>query len=154
MRYRLQRHDGTDCSATMVPITVLRMVPIQRYRQRLSRTSKFLIDLVDRLSQIGVNIKSLKEQWFDTTTPHGRLIFTVFAGLSQFERDLAQLRTREGLEAARARGRKGGRPKKDSKTIELALKLYDSQTCTIAEITRTTGVSKATLYQYINNRKK
>lgn len=121
---------------------------------RLSRTSKFLIDLVDRLSQIGVNIKSLKEQWFDTTTPHGRLIFTVFAGLSQFERDLSQLRTREGLEAARARGRKGGRPKKDSKTIELALKLYDSQTCTIAEITRTTGVSKATLYQYINNRKK
>ncbi|MBM6714726.1 recombinase family protein [Phocaeicola coprocola] len=121
---------------------------------RLSRTSRFLIDLVDRLSQIGVNIKSLKEQWFDTTTPHGRLIFTVFAGLSQFERDLAQLRTREGLEAARARGRKGGRPKKDSKTIELALKLYDSQTCTIAEITRTTGVSKATLYQYINNRKK
>ena len=118
---------------------------------RLSRSQKFLIELVDRFSQTGVNIKSLKEQWFDTTTPHGRLIFT---GLSQFERDLAQLRTIEGLEAARARGRKGGRPKKDSKAIGLALKLYDSQSCTIAEITRTTGVSKATLYQYINNRRK
>ena len=121
---------------------------------RLSRSVKDLFEIVETIHSRRADIKSLKEPWLDTTTPQGRLIFTVFAGLSQFERDLAQLRTREGLEAARARGRKGGRPKKDSKTIELALKLYDSQTCTIAEITRTTGVSKATLYQYINNRKK
>lgn len=120
---------------------------------RLSRTSKHLIELVERFAELEVNIKSLKELWLDTTTPHGRLIFSVFAGLSQFERDLVQQRTVEGLEAARARGRKGGRPPKDTKAIELALKLYDSKTCNIAEITRTTGISKATLYVYLKNRK-
>ena len=120
---------------------------------RLSRTSKHLIELVERFAELEVNIKSLKELWLDTTTPHGRLIFSVFAGLSQFERDLVQQRTVEGLEAARARGRKGGRPSKDTKAIELAMKLYDSKTCTIAEITRTTGISKATLYVYLKDRK-
>lgn len=119
---------------------------------RLSRTQKFLIELVERFSRTEVNIKSLKEIWLDTTTPHGRLIFSIFAGLSQFERDLAQLRTMEGLKAARARGRKGGRPPVNSKAIELALKLYDSKTCTIAEIVKTTGISKATLYSYIRKR--
>lgn len=119
---------------------------------RLSRTSKHLIELVERFAELEVNIKSLKELWLDTTTPHGRLIFSVFAGLSQFERDLVQQRTVEGLEAARARGRKGGRPPKDTKAIELALKLYDLKTCNIAEITRTTGISKATLYVYLKNR--
>ena len=77
---------------------------------RLSRSQKFLIELVDRFSQTGVNIKSLKEIWLDTTTPHGRLIFSVFAGLSQFERDSTQLRTLEGLAAARARGEKEADP--------------------------------------------
>lgn len=119
---------------------------------RLSRSQKFLIELVDRFSQTGVNIKSLKEIWLDTTTPHGRLIFSVFAGLSQFERDSTQLRTLEGLAAARARGRKGGRPSVDHKKIELALKLYDSNACTVSEIIKTTGVSKATLYTYLKQR--
>lgn len=119
---------------------------------RLSRSQKFLIELVDRFSQTGVNIKSLKEIWLDTTTPHGRLIFSVFAGLSQFERDSTQLRTLEGLAAARARGRKGGRPSVDHKKIELALKLYDSNACTVSEITKTTGISKATLYTYLKQR--
>lgn len=120
---------------------------------RLSRSQKYLIELVEKFSQTGVNIKSLKEIWLDTTTPHGRLIFSVFAGLSQFERELSQLRTLEGLAAARARGRKGGRPSVDRKKIELALKLYDSKTCTISEIIKTTGISKATLYAYLQKRK-
>lgn len=120
---------------------------------RLSRSQKYLIELVERFSQSGVNIKSLKEIWLDTTTPHGRLIFSVFAGLSQFERDLSQLRTLEGLAAARARGRKGGRPSIDRKKIELALKLYDSKACSISEIIKTIGISKATLYAYLQKRK-
>lgn len=121
---------------------------------RLSRSQKFLIELVDKFSQTGVNIKSLKEIWLDTTTPHGRLIFSMFAGLSQFERDSTHLRTLEGLAAARARGRKGGRPSVDHKKIELALKLYDSNACTVSEIIKTTGISKATLYTYLKQRKK
>lgn len=119
---------------------------------RLSRSVKDLFSLVDQFQQIGANIKSLKEPWLDTTTAQGKLMFTIFSGISQFERDLIQMRTKEGLEAARARGRKGGRPKVDAKSIELALKLYDSRSCSIADILKTTGISKATLYSYIKKR--
>ena len=69
---------------------------------------------MDQIEKNGANIKSLKESWLDTTTPQGKLMFTFMAGISQFERDLISQRTKEGLEAARARGRKGGRkPKLD-----------------------------------------
>lgn len=81
---------------------------------RLSRSTKDLFGLVDQIERKGANIKSLKESWLDTTTPQGKLMFTFMAGISQFERDLISQRTKEGLEAARARGRKGGRkPKLD-----------------------------------------
>lgn len=120
---------------------------------RLSRSVKDLFSLVDRIKNIGANIKSLKEPWMDTTTPHGMLLFSVFAGVSQFERDLIKERTNEGLKAARARGRVGGRPKTDPKKMELALKLYDSKACSVADILKTTGISKATLYSYIRKRK-
>lgn len=119
---------------------------------RLSRSVKDLFSLVDQIQGIGANIKSLKEPWLDTTTAQGKLMFTIFSGISQFERDLIQMRTKEGLEAARARGRKGGRPKVDAKSIELALKLYDSRSCSIADILKTTGISKATLYSYVKKR--
>ena len=72
---------------------------------RLSRSTKDLFAIVDQIQAKGANIKSLKETWLDTTTPHGKLMFTIFAGLSQFEADLTAQRTREGLAAARARGR-------------------------------------------------
>jgi len=76
-------------------------------------------------------------------------MFTIFAGISQFERDLIFQRTLEGLAAAIARGRKGGRPKKDEKLIKLALKMYQEKTYSIAEITKATGVSKTTIYRYV-----
>lgn len=120
---------------------------------RLSRSVKDLFELVERINGTGADIKSLKEPWLDTTTPHGRLLFSVFSGISQFERDIIRERTIEGISAARARGRKGGRPKIDSKTIKLALDLYDSRACSIDNILRTTGISRATLYLYIKNRK-
>ena len=119
---------------------------------RLSRSVKDLFSLVEQIQGIGANIKSLKEPWLDTTTAQGKLMFTIFSGISQFERDLIQMRTKEGLEAARARGRKGGRPKVDAKSIDLALKLYDSRSCSIADILKTTGISKATLYSYVKKR--
>lgn len=121
---------------------------------RLSRSTKDLFSLVDLIQKKGINIKSLKENWLDTTTPQGKLMFTLFAGISQFERDLISQRTKEGLASARARGRKGGRPKKHCKDIETAIRLYNCKEYSVAEIEKMTGVSKPTLYRYLNNQKK
>ena len=120
---------------------------------RLSRSVKDLFDLVEQVEKAGANIKSLKEPWLDTTTPQGRLLFTIFSGVSQFERELIRERTMEGLASARARGRMGGRPGKDKKIVEQALTLYDSNAYSVDEISKTTGISRATLYKYVNLRK-
>ena len=114
---------------------------------RLSRSTKDLFAIVEQIQAKGANIKSLKETWLDTTTPHGKLMFTIFAGLSQFEADLIAQRTREGLAAARARGRMGGRPKVDASSIEKAIKLYNSNQYSMREIEEMTGVKKSTFYR-------
>src|SRR5437773_6518768 len=94
---------------------------------RLGRTLRHLIDLIATFNQQGIGFKSLKET-IDTTTSTGKLVFHIFAALAEFERDIIHERTRAGLEAARARGRKGGRPKQkalsDPKQLALAEKLY------------------------------
>ena len=115
---------------------------------RLSRSVKELFQLVEQIEAKGANIKSLKESWMDTSTPQGKLMFTIFAGISQFERDLISQRTLEGLAAARARGKKGGRPPKDEKDIKLAKKMYEEKTYSISEITKATGIGKTALYKY------
>lgn len=120
---------------------------------RLSRSTKDLFVLVEQIHSKGANIKSLKENWLDTTTPQGKLMFTIFAGLSQFERDLISQRTLEGLAAARARGRKGGRPLKEKKKIDTALKMYESKQYSISQISDATGVSKTSLYRYLRDTK-
>lgn len=120
---------------------------------RLSRSTKDLIALVEELNKRGVNLKSLKESWLDTTTAQGKLFFTIMAGLAQFERDLISERTKEGLKSARARGRMGGRPKVDQKAIERALKLYEAGNMSIKEICEVCKISKSTLYNYINEKK-
>lgn len=119
---------------------------------RLSRSTKDLFTIVDRIHAAGADVKSLKESWIDTTTPQGKLLFTIFAGISQFERDLISQRTKEGLESARARGRHGGRPSKRNPKADIALKMYDSQAYGIPEILEATGISKSTLYRYVNAR--
>jgi len=121
---------------------------------RLSRSVKDLFQIVDIIKQKGADLKSLKEPWADTTTPQGKLMFTIFAGISQFDRDLIIQRTKEGLSSARARGRKGGRPTKPPKDIEFALKMYDSKQYSINEINKATGISKTSLYRYIDQRNK
>ena len=120
---------------------------------RLSRSTKDLFELVDRISAAGADIKSLKEALLDTTTPQGKLLFTIFAGVSQFERDLTRERTMDGLAAARAQGRKGGRPKANGKAIEQALTLYRAGTIPLKDILQTTGISRATLYKYAKMQK-
>jgi len=117
---------------------------------RLSRSVKDLFTLVDLIHQKGAHLKSLKEPWSDTTTPQGKLLFAIFAGVSQFERDLISDRTKEGLTSARARGRKGGRPAKQKKELDLALKLYKDKNYSISEIEKATGLGKSTLYRYVH----
>lgn len=120
---------------------------------RLSRSVKDLFDLVDKINTAKANIRSLKEPWLDTTTAQGRLLFSIFSGVSQFERDIIRERTLEGISSARARGRMGGRPKTDPKVIKTALELYESKACSIGTILKTTGISKGTLYRYIRKNK-
>ena len=120
---------------------------------RLSRSVQDLFALVEMVNTAKANIRSLKEPWLDTTTPHGRLLFSIFAGISQFERDLIQQRTQDGLAAARARGRMGGRPSVKADDIEQAMTLYDSGRYPIKKIAEITSIGKATLYKYIRLRK-
>lgn len=118
---------------------------------RLGRSTKDLIELVEYFEQKGVKLISLKEN-FDTNTPQGKLMLTVFQAFSQFERDLIVQRTKEGIESARARGRKGGRPRIKEKYIKKALNLYNSKEYSISEIVTMTGISQATLYRYIREK--
>lgn len=120
---------------------------------RLSRSVKDLFELVDQFNSLGADLKSLKEPWLDTTTPQGKLLFTMFAGISQFERDIIRQRTMEGLAAARSRGRTGGRKPISKSKIDTALNLYNSRSCSISEIIKTVGISKGTLYSYLKKRK-
>jgi DNA invertase Pin-like site-specific DNA recombinase len=116
---------------------------------RLSRSLKDLIDLVSQLEARGIGLKSLHES-IDTTSSSGKLIFHVFGALAEFERNLIRERTQAGLAAARARGRRGGRPKSlDAAKRAIAVNLYDEKKHSVKEICEVMGVSKPTLYKYI-----
>ena len=116
---------------------------------RLGRSLKHLIELVTELDQRKVGVKSLTES-MDTTTSGGKLIFHIFGALAEFERNLIRERTNAGLAAARARGRKGGRPPAlDERKREVAIKLYNEREHSIKEICRIMGISKPTLYSYL-----
>ena len=122
---------------------------------RLGRSLIHLVSLVSGFSEMKVNIQSLNDN-IDTTTSQGKLIFNVFASLAEFERDLIRDRTRAGLEAARARGRRGGRPKGLSKKAEdisyAAEALYNERKLGVNQIAERLGISKATLYKYLRIR--
>jgi DNA invertase Pin-like site-specific DNA recombinase len=114
---------------------------------RLGRSLRHLIDTVRALEQRGVGLRSLQEH-IDTTTPGGRLVFHVFGALAEFERDLIRERTHAGLQAARARGRHGGRPPvMTPEKLRVAREMYDSREHTVAAIAATLGVSRATIYR-------
>lgn len=121
---------------------------------RLSRSTKDLLEVVERLQALGVQLISLKEQ-LDTTTATGKLMLTMLSALSQFERDLIAERTADGLKAARARGRNGGRPKAgDDKTRAAALAMYAANTMTNKQIAEQCKISTATLSRWIAADKK
>ncbi len=115
---------------------------------RLGRSVKNLAELMEFFNENNVRLVSLKET-IDTTSSTGRLLFTIISSLSQFERDVLAERTSEGLKAARARGRFGGRPKTENEKLNKAIALYKTKAYTITEITELTGVSKSTLYRSV-----
>jgi DNA invertase Pin-like site-specific DNA recombinase len=122
---------------------------------RLGRSLKHLVELVNELRSRDVGLQSLHDP-IDTTTSHGRLSFHLFAALAEFERDLIRERTCAGLSAARARGRKGGRPKGLSRQGEAtacaAETLYRAQQLSVQQIADQLGISKRTLYTYLHYR--
>jgi DNA invertase Pin-like site-specific DNA recombinase len=116
---------------------------------RLGRSLKHLIETVADLDRQGIGFRSLQEA-LDTTTSSGKLVFHVFAALAEFERNLTRERTEAGLRAARARGRKGGRPRSlDEKRRAQAITLHKDPANSVGDICRTLGISKATLYRYL-----
>jgi len=119
---------------------------------RLGRSLKYLIEVITRLNERGIGFKSLTEQ-IDTTTSGGKLIFHVFGALAEFERDIIRERTQAGMAAARARGRMGGRPKKlETPTkVAMARALYADERYSIADICKSLGVSRATLYRALGH---
>jgi DNA invertase Pin-like site-specific DNA recombinase len=115
---------------------------------RLGRSLPHLITTMTALEERGIGFKSLTEN-IDTTTSGGKLIFHIFGALAEFERNLIKERTQAGLTAARARGKKGGRPQAlTARQLGIAPDLYEKRH-PIAEICRTLKISKATLYRAI-----
>lgn len=120
---------------------------------RLARSLRNLIDLVNQLRDGGVELISLREG-VDTTTPAGRFAFHLFGAVAEFERDLIRERVQAGLAAARARGRVGGRPKKATAALVAeAQRLYDARVLSMAQITKATGLGKTTLYRVLEVQK-
>lgn len=117
---------------------------------RLGRSLKDLITWTSYLEENGIGLVSLQE-FIDTTTSTGKLVFHIFGALAEFERNLIKERTLAGLSAARARGKKGGRPKSLNKDKQKVLQqLYQDRKLPIKTICEMMSISKPTLYKYIN----
>ena len=147
------RHDDrpglVSCLKALQPCNTLVIWKLDR----LGRSLKDLVNIVEDLTARGVGLKVLtgKGAQIDTTTPHGKLVFGLFASLAEFERELIIERTKAGLAAARARGRKGGRPRKmDTSILKMAMNAMADPTSIATDIARRLGISTATLYEYVN----
>ena len=138
-----------SCLKSLQPSNVLVVWKLDR----LGRNLKDLINIVEDFNSRKIGLKVLTGQGaqIDTTTPHGRLVFGMFAALAEFERELIIERTKAGLAAARARGRLGGRPRKiDSPTLKMAMSAMTDPTSVAKDVAKRLGISTATLYQYVN----
>lgn len=119
---------------------------------RLGRSMIHLVTLVEDLHKRKISFKSLNDGAIDTTTASGELIFNIFSSLAQFERRLIQERTKAGLEAARERGKVGGRKptKANDPKVKMAKQMHQDPSITIKEICDSLKISKATFYRYIS----
>lgn len=120
---------------------------------RLARSTRDLLDIAERIQATGAGLRSLAEPWADTTTPAGRMVLTVFAGIAEFERSLIIDRTRSGREAAKARGVKfGPRPTLSLAQIEHARELIDLEGRPVKEVADLLGVHRSTLYRALEKK--
>lgn len=121
---------------------------------RISRSTKDLLEIVEKIKKKGASIKSLKDTWLDTTSdnPYNQFLLTVMSGLSQLERDLISQRTKEGLASAKARGRNGGRPSKQNEKGEMVRTLYNNG-MRVADIVKQTDLSRSTVNRIIRVKK-
>lgn len=122
---------------------------------RISRSTKDLLQIVAQIQEKGAAIKSLKDTWLDTSSsnPYNDFLLTVMSGLSQLERDLISQRTKEGLAAAKKRGRIGGRPKVINQKADAVMLLYENGR-PISDIAKDMGISRSTVYRIIGMKKK
>lgn len=122
---------------------------------RLGRSLKHLLEIVEVLNSKNVALQSLHDN-IDTTTPQGRLFFNISASFAEFEKDLIRERTKAGLEAARERGKKGGRRKGLSKEAQqkaiIAENYYNEGIKSVNEIAADLKISKMTMYKYLRER--
>lgn len=117
---------------------------------RLGRNLKHLIETVHELSNRGVGFKVLTGAPVDTTSSQGKLMFAIFAGLAEFERDLVRERTNAGLAAARARGRVGGRkPKMTAAKLRLAQAGMQDRDTNVGDLCVELGITRQTLYRHV-----
>lgn len=119
---------------------------------RISRSTKHLIELTEQFEKIGVDFISIQDN-IDTSTAMGRFFFRMMASMAELERDIISERTQAGLKAARARGKLGGRPKADQAKLEYAYHLYQQKDYTVNEICAKAGVSRTSLYRFIDEQK-
>jgi DNA invertase Pin-like site-specific DNA recombinase len=117
---------------------------------RLARSTKQLIETIELLDQRKIGFRCLTQSGIDTTTPSGRLVFTVFSAIAEFERDNLRERTRAGLDAARSRGKIGGRPPALSpKDVTAAKAMLADREISVEDVARRLNVSSATLYRHL-----
>ena len=141
-----ERPELSQCLRMLRPGDVLVVWKLDR----LARSLKDLVEIVQDLQDRGVGFKSLTES-IDTTSSGGRLVFHIFGALAEFERDLIRERTMAGLQAARARGRKGGRKPAMSETdIKKAAAMLSDPGITKKEVAEHFGVSRTTLNSSLN----
>lgn len=120
---------------------------------RLGRDLKHLVNTVDALSQqhIGLKILAGAGAQIDTTSANGKLVFGIFAALAEFEAELIRERTQAGLAAARARGRRGGRPRKMTlEVLKMAMAALTDPHTQAVDVARRLGMTTTTLYAYVN----
>lgn len=125
---------------------------------RITRSTKDLFLLIEKIKSKGAKLKSIKDTWLDLSedNPYSQFLITVMAGVNQLERDLIKMRQREGIEIAKANGKYKGRVKKYHKNHEgmnYAVKLYNEGNMTVKQICEITNISRSSLYRKLYEKK-
>ena len=144
------KRDRPQLAAMLDQLRAGDVVTITRL-DRLARSTRDLLDIAERLDAAEAGLRSLAEPWADTTSPAGRMVLTIFAGIAEFERSLIIDRTRSGRNAAKARGVKfGPRPTLTPAQIDHARQLINQDGRTVKDAAELLGVHRSTLYRALD----